>query len=65
MMEMPRDVNGNIVAPKSQHRIIPVEELRSNYAILQSKRTACELQHWCISLGKRLKKLSSRFKTIL
>lgn len=50
MMEMPRDVNGNIVAPKSQHRIIPVEELRSNYAILQSKRTACELQHWCISL---------------
>ena len=39
-----------IQPPPNIHPIIPVEELRGRYAILQSKRQSCELQHWCISL---------------
>jgi hypothetical protein len=40
----------HIQPPPSIHPVIPVEELRSKYAILQSKRQSCELQHWCISI---------------
>lgn len=38
------------IQPPPLHPTIPVEELRSKYAILQSKRESCELQHWCISI---------------
>ena len=40
----------HIVPPPPQHPTIPVEELRPRYAILQSRRESCELQHWCISI---------------
>jgi len=40
----------HIQAPLPQHPTIPVDELRPKYAILQSKRESCELQHWCISI---------------
>jgi hypothetical protein len=36
--------------PPNPHPAIPVDELRLKYAILQSKRQTCELQHWCISI---------------
>merc|ERR1719197_1885475 len=39
-----------IQPPPPQHPTIPVDELRPKYAILQSKRESCELQHWCISI---------------
>jgi hypothetical protein len=40
----------HIQPPPPQHPTIPVDELRPKYAILQSKRESCELQHWCISI---------------
>ena len=48
--ETSREKMTHIQAPLPQHPTIPVDELRPKYAILQSKRESCELQHWCISI---------------